>query len=315
MKYILPLLIALSLFSAPPAAEAGPSVVPEKVRAVMIGDRLIDIALSLGVLPEGMSLRCSLWPRCEAVKLASQVLGCPNCVLKKEPEKLVNFLKERGITRLILEKNPDFCRYKKIDPTEAAAVVKDIPGVVVEYVDFSRGVVSAVRQTAELLNRKDKAAQVIASYEKAMAKAKKAADEPRKGKRVVILNGQYSDQTGKVFVRVEAPGGYSDTFFLEPLGCENVGQALISETAAVSKGHVMSRRLGGLLEARPDVIVMTGDAYAVQKRIREAVGRQPELAEVPALKNGALFSLSFYSDSGILEYPNQLMQWADALAD
>ncbi len=292
---------------------ASPVQVPEKIKAVMIGDRLVDVSLKLGVLPEGMSVRCSMWPKCKQIVLASQVLGCPNCVITKNPKALIGFMKKHGITRLILEKSEPFCLYTGVNPVQAADLVKDMPGVQVEYVDFTKGVASAIEQTAQLLGKEARGREVAAAYAGEMKKVEELLPAEKTGRRVLVLNGVYAAATGKTFVRVEAPGGYTDQYILDPLGCVNAADVLVGDGTGISKGHVSAGRLGGLAKARPDVIVMTGDAFAVQAALHEAVLKNPALGGIPALKNTAVYSLPFYGDSSILEYPQIFRQWAKAL--
>jgi len=78
---LLPFVVpGLLLLLAQPAA-AKPKKAPEKIQAIMIGDRLVDVAYNLGVVPEAMSVRCSMWPMCKELSTASQVLGCPKCIM------------------------------------------------------------------------------------------------------------------------------------------------------------------------------------------------------------------------------------------
>jgi ABC-type Fe3+-hydroxamate transport system substrate-binding protein len=136
----------------------------------------------------------------------------------------------------------------------------------------------------------------------------------KSGKKVVIVSGVYQRATGKSFLRIEPPGGYSDRFLLEPLGCVNVGDALKPANTRVDRGHFMIRKLDALAAAKPDIIVMTGDAFAVQKALSAHVRKNPALAKVPAIKNLAIYGLPFYGDSSVIEYPDILRQWAAALA-
>ncbi|WP_243546304.1 ABC transporter substrate-binding protein [Pseudodesulfovibrio tunisiensis] len=294
-------------------AFAHPHPVPQKIRAIMIGDRLVDVALKLGVIPEAMSVRASIWSKGDQLRLATQLLGCPNRVTVKEPETVPNYMKTHGITRVIIERNEKFCLYfPKVKPESAAELVKDIPGVTVEFVDFGQGVAPAIMQTARLLNVEEHGRRVVAEYEKQMAKVEKNMPKGL-GKRVLILNGNYSDLSGKGFVRIEAPGGYSDQYILTPLGCRNAADAMISDTMKITKGHVSGGRLRGLAKANPDVIVATGDAFAVQLALKKAIARNPELSQIPAIRNNAVYSLPFYGDSGVLEYPHIFRQWSQAL--
>lgn len=295
-------------------ASASPAKAPERIRAVMVGDRLVDVALTLGVVPEGMAVRASMWPKAPELRLATQLLGCPNCVATKAPETVANFMKERGITRLILEKSARFCLYKtKVEPCDVAGLVKDVPGAVIQYVDFSKGVVPAIHEAAKLLDREKRGREVAAAYEKDMKKVEGSLPASGLGKRVLVLNGNYSQASGKTFVRVEAPGGYSDQYILTPLGCQNVGGEMITETMRISKGHVSAGRLSGLATANPDVIIATGDGFAVQMAMRKALKKNPALAKVPAIRDGAVFTLPFYGDSSVIEYPRIFRQWSQAL--
>lgn len=69
---------------------------PERIKAIMIGDRLVDVAFNLGILPEAMSVRCSMWPMCKELLNASQVVGCPSCIVNKNPDIVPDTAKKRG---------------------------------------------------------------------------------------------------------------------------------------------------------------------------------------------------------------------------
>ena len=296
-------------------AEAKRKIAPEKIKVIMVGDRLVDVAFNLGVLPEAMSVRCSMWPMCKELINTSQILGCPKCIVDKTPSIVPNTAKKRGIKRIIVEKHPNFCIYKpKVKPANVVPLLKG-KGLTIEYVDFSNGLESAIRQTAKLVGCQSKADALIDRYNKALAKAKKGLPKAKLGKKVVIINGTYQSATGKTFLRIEMPGGYSDSFLLHPLGCVNVGDVLKSENKKVDKGHFPIRKLDALLKAKPDVIVMTGNPFAVQKALAAAVKKNPALANVPAIKNTAIYSLPFYADSSVIEYPAILRQWTDALSN
>lgn len=305
-------LSVLALCAAP--ASATPPKAPERVHAVFLGDRLVDVAYNLGFVAEGMSLRCSMWPMCEKLKTASQVLGCPSCIVKKRPKAVPEFLAERGITRVIVEKTPQFCLYMPgANPMNAVPLLGG-SGAEIQYVDFSQGVPAAIRRTAELLGVPQRGEELAAGYEKAFEEARAAIPQGGLGRRVVILNGIHQASTGKTFLRVEAPGGYADQYILGPLGCENVGGGLFKGEPTVRRGHVMIRDLGGLAQARPDVIVMTGDVACVQAALARALRTHPGLREVPALRDMAMYGLPQYVDSGVIEYPAVFRRWMEALA-
>ncbi len=286
---------------------------PKKMDVIMIGDCLVDVAHGLGVLPSAMSVRCSLWPMCSSLQSAVHVLGCPNCLTKKKAAPLLAFAKKNGINRVLIEKSDPFCTYvPKLQLKRIASFLQD-KGFEIRYIDFTKGIGAAVRQTANLLECAEKADDVLTDYAKEMDKTRKKIAGQQFAKTVVILHGTYQEATGKTFLRVEAPGGYADRFLLKPMGIENVGGKVYKSGNKPSKGHVLVRKLDGLIPAAPEAIVMTGDAIAVQKALADAIGENPSLAKIPAVKAHAIYSLPGYIDASVLEYPLILRRWADAL--
>ncbi len=287
--------------------------------AIIIGDRVVDIAYHLGVLPKAMSVRGSMWPMATQLKTTTQILGCPNCIVQKK-DTVPNACKKFGITRLIVEKSDPYCLYVPNVKPENIVPLMEGTGVKVEYVDFSKGLEQAVRQTAALFGREDKADDVLEAYNKTLAAAEQQLPETKIGKKVLIISGTYQASTDKCMLRIEAPGGYSDTFLLDKLGCVNVGDAFKPADGHVQKGHYPVKRtrngsdLSPLVQAAPDVIVITGDGYSVQKTLAQAMAEHPEYKNVPALANGEVYQLPVYIDSGVLEYPQVLQKWTAALA-
>ena len=308
-------LSCMAMLMAFSVASATPAKAPERIKAVMVGDRLVDVSLKLGIIPEGMAVRLSMWfDKAQGLSLASQILGCPNYVTKKHPEAIASFMKERGITRLILEKSNKFCLYKKnVSPVNVADLVKGVPGVTIEYVDFTKGMETGISQVAKLLGKEKQGRKIFADSQAAMKKIKALLPKAGYGRRVLILNGNFSTATNKAFVRIEAAGGYSDQYILTPLGCTNVAGDMLTDTMKISKGHAAASRLKGLEKANPDVIVATGNGFAVQKALHDAMKKNPALADIPAIKNGDIYNLPFYGDSSILEYPQIFKQWQVAL--
>jgi ABC-type Fe3+-hydroxamate transport system substrate-binding protein len=279
----------------------------EKQNIVIIGDRVVDIAYNLGVLPVGMSVRCSLWDLCGKIKTIAQPVGCPGCLSKGKTGNLTKLIKAQKIKRVIIEKSQPFCILQpEADPLNMVDYSKKL-GMDVQYVDFSKGVVSAIEQTAALLGKEKAGKALCDKYEKDVAKLKKQTSGVKLGKRVVILNGVYQAATGKSFIQVEAPGGYSDKFILEPLGCQNVGAALVTPGRKSNKGCWTIRKLKKLADAKPDAIVITGDSTAVQKAWAAAMAENPGLSKTP------VFSLPRYIDSSVVERPQIVAKWLWAL--
>ena len=292
-------------------ALAGPTVRPLKqINALIVGERVMDIANSLGYAPKAFVGRYSLWDMGSQIGKATDVLGCPVKVCKKSPNTVPNALDKMNIKRVIIEKHPEYCLYKKINPECILEKIKDRKDLSIEFVDFSKGLEQAVHKTAELLGCSEKAAALMDKYNKDMKLAEKNLAKIRPKQKVVLLSGTFQRDTGKTFLRVEAPGGYSDQYMLAPLKAKNVGNALASENAKTTKGHFTIRKLTGLAKADPDIIVIFGDVAAVQKALHKATIKHPELAEVKALRDNAVYSLPFYADCGPLEYPAHLNKWA-----
>ena len=63
-------------------AFSGPKQGKEKIKAIIIGDRLVDIAYNLGVVPEAMVARC-IWPALAGKVSTVKSLGCPRSIAKK----------------------------------------------------------------------------------------------------------------------------------------------------------------------------------------------------------------------------------------
>ena len=321
LTVILPLMIFMFCATASARTRTMKAPPPEKVEAIIIGDRVLDIAYNLDVLPVAMSVRGSLWPMSGELKTASQILGCPNYTTVKKKDAIPDALKKFGLKRVIVEKSSAFCLFKpKVNPVNIAPILEGMD-VRINYVDFSQGLESAIKQTAKLLDREGKAGALIEEYNKNLAKAQAKLPKEQLGKKVLIFSGTYQKGTGKPMLRVEAPGGYSDRFFLEPMGCVNVGDAFKPTDGKAVKGHypVAKKKAGPVLdpiiEAKPDIIVITGSVYAVQKVLAGYMKNNPALADVPAIKNMAVYNLPFYIDSSVLEFPDMLLQWAVALSD
>lgn len=320
--FIAMLLMTLAvLFQTGECTASMKSPPPEKIKAIMVGDRVVDIAYNLGALPEAMSVRGSLWPMASKLKTGSQILGCPRCIVERTPTIVPETAKRLGIKRIIIEKHPHFCLYMpQVKPANVVPLLEGT-GLTIDYVDFSQGIESAIRQTAKLIGREFKADALIERYNTALTKAEMSLPKAPLGKKVIIFSGTYQAATGKSLVRVEAPGGYSDRFFLERLGCINVGDCFKPSTGEAAKGHYMVRKKQGrivfdpVITVDPDVIIMTGDALAVQKSLAGYLKINPELAKVKALKNAAFYSLPFYADSSVIEYPAILAKWAAALSE
>ncbi len=304
----------------PKGAEAAmKSPPPKKIDVIIIGDRVVDIAFNLGVMPKAMSVRGSLWPMAKKLKTVSQILGCPKCIAAKK-HIVPDACAKLGVKRLIIERSYPYCIYKPQVKPEDIVPLMEGKDVTIEYVDFASGLEHAVRRTAELLHCEDKISSVLEGYRKQLIAVSASLPKKKSGKKVIIMNGTYQPSSGKVMLRVEAPGGYADRFLLDKLGCVNAGNSFRPTGGKASKGHFQVRKKKGglvlepLIQADPDVIVITGDAFAVQKALSDYRSSNPELGRVRAIRNMAVYVLPAYVDSSVLEYPAILGKWSAALS-
>lgn len=313
-------LALLFVWSGSALAACSKTPPPKKVKAVVIGDRVIDIAYNLGVLPEAMSARIAIWPMGPMIKMISQPLGCPRCITTKRKNAVPDALAKRGITRVVIEKSDPYCLYMPDVRPENVVPLLEGTNAKIEYVDFSQGIESAISQTAKIFGKEAMGAELIETYRSNMAMTKRMLPAKPLNKKVVVINGVYQPSSGKSLLRVEAPGMYADTFMLKPLGCTNVGEVFNPEHAKPSKGHYMVKKsrggfdLSALIEADPDVIVAVGDVMSVQKAIERYAEKNPELKNVKAIKSLAVYGLPAYIDSSVIEYPEIFRQWIVALA-
>ena len=306
-------LLLLCMIPACWAANVKKSV-PEQIGAIIIGDRVVDIAYNLGVLPVAMSVRGSFWPLARELKTASQMLGCPSCVTVKSKNAIPNALKRYGVNRVIVEISEPYCLYKpEVKPGNIVPLLDGVD-VQIDFVDFTKGLDSAIRQLGSLVGREKQAEVLIERRANQMAKVKKMIPVSPLNKKVVVINCILQKTTGKSFYRVEMSGGYTDKFFLEPLGCENIGDSLATGRK-VDKGHVTIRNFAGMIALKPDVIVITGDSAPMQKKLHDELMETPLFGEIPALQNHAVYSLPRYVDSSVIEYPQILSQWIYVLSE
>lgn len=312
---VITVMALLSAFVFPQRSMAASGEIPEKKDIIMIGDRLVDVAFNLGVVPSAMSVRCSLWPMCDKLQSAVQVLGCPSCLVRKKAKPMLDYIEKHGTRLVLIEKSDQFCTYTpdvKLEEVGSFVAGKDIEII---YIDFTKGLNSAVKQTSALLGYPDRAGKVIDDYKSSMRKAENKIQGKKHTEKVVILKGTYQAETGKSFIQVEVPGGYADRFILGRLGIENIGDRIISGNKKSSKGHITIRKLDRLVEAAPDAIIMTGDIASVQRILAKAVENNKSLSDVPAIRDMKLFGLPAYIDASVIEYPMILMKWADVLSE
>ncbi|MFH1139630.1 MAG: ABC transporter substrate-binding protein [Pseudomonadota bacterium] len=284
----------------------------DRVNMVFIGDRVVDAAYHLGVVSDLVVVECDN-PNLEKLRsLQVRKLSCPGKFSLKR-DAMVEAILKQGVTRVICDKEPKSCSTgPKISQDQP--FVPEHKDLKVEYIDFSEGLEPAIRNLAKSLNKEAEGEKLIERYNQEAAVVEKNIPKEKIGKKVLVLNGVYQPATGKTFVQMESKGGYGEMFFLDRLGCENVTSTLgIAQTG--NKPYVTVRNLKSLKGTQVDLIVSTGDTYAVQKFLYDQLKQDPGLAGMPALKNMAVFSLPIYNGGSPLEYPENLNRWLAALTN
>jgi len=308
--------LAAFVFSLFPAASSSACLrapVPEKIDGVMIGERIVSTAFRLGVVPEAMVGRLSLWEGSDKVSGVTGFLGCPRGFSSKKQKEVIGRIKNKGISIAYVEDPPVPCLYVPGLSYKNSCELLEKQGVAIEKIDFTNGLFPAVRQIAKKFGKQEQAESVIAGYQKSLSRAQKEMAKVRPGIRVAILSGIYQKKTGKTFVRMETKGGYTDQFILDKCGAVNIAPEIMRQSDKPSKGHVMIQKLERVLEANPDLIAITGDAFAVIHGLNKALMKNTKLKQTAAVSSCAILPLPFYSEADPLGYPEVLMKWAGGL--
>lgn len=299
---ILAAILGLITFCVMPLA-AGSEYKHERVNAIFISDRITDVAYRLGAVPVAYCARCC-WPMTQKELSTVTRLGC----YRRATVDSIIKTAEKHKVRLILIENGSVTINKDWNWTDKFLKPLKEHGYDIHVINFSEGVPRAILEIGKALGRKDKAMDLAREYTRSLKRIRNAIPATRADKKILILHGW-----GKRGVRVEAPGGYSDRFFLEPLGCVNVGILIKKQDTKVNKGYFPLKSWQAVLKANPDIIVTYGNSYTVQKSLVRALKRRSELAKVTAIRDHAVYTLPFYMDSSVTQYPKVLKVWVDAV--
>jgi hypothetical protein len=303
------------LVSATSSQACSKTPVPDRVDGVMIGERIVSTAWRLGVAPQAMVGRTSLWEGSKKTSGVTQFLSCPAGFAKKKQKAVIASIVNKGITLAYVEQYPEPCLYVPGICFDKSCALLEKQGVTIKKIDFTKGLFPGVRQIAEIFGKQEKAKKVIKAYEKSLTRAKKQMAGVKPGIRVAVLSGVYQVKTGKSFIRMETEKGYTDRFILGLCKAKNISSEVIKESDKIDKGNFMLRKVRRILEKNPDVIAITGDAFSVIKAINRAIAKNPALGKTKAVTNCAIFPLPFYGDADPLGYPDILMKWARALEE
>lgn len=275
----------------------------ERVNAIFISDKIAEIAYRLGVVPADYCARCC-WPMVNKELSTVKRLGCyrtkVETVLKAADKHNIKFALVEDASPAIYKKKWNWYR-KYGNPLKEK-------GYNVKRIDFSKGVSETILEIGKLLGKDEKAKELAKQYTERLKMTRSKIPASKVNKKILVLKG-----AGKRGIQVEAPGGYTDQFLLGLLGCINVGDLVKSEDTEVKKGHFMLEDWQRVAKANPDIIVKCGNPYPVERGLVKALKKYPELSEVLAIKNHAVYTLPGYMDSSVTRYPSVLGAWIDAI--
>ena len=284
-------------------------------KALVVGEQSVSALYRLKVIPSRWVGRKSFWEKSSEISASSNFLSCPLGLIGAKSDRVKNALKEMGTSPVIITKPPEkACLYKPMITTERISKKMKSFNADPIVVDFSNGIEPGVKQLGKLFNAEKQAQFEIKKYKRLMTRAEKNMKEVPAKIKVAVISGVYQESTGKSFIRVELPGGYTDQFILDLVKAENVASKVFNseEIKKADKGHIIIRgkKFAEILKAKPDLIAVTGDSYSVEKAFYKALRASGEKSE-----NFKLFSLPFYAQADLLSYPEVLMKWSTALKE
>jgi len=276
---------------------------PTLADSIFIGDRVVDVCGELGVYCKAMST--GIIPMIEEVYPFSHQMECTACIATAKRKLLYYTAKKMNVNHIVLEKSGGH-----LDPADMADELRE-QGYQIDIVDFTHSVSEAVRQAGELYDRQKLADKVIKRYESSMETA--LAGLPKDlDKRVLVLMGMSNFEVGAEYLLAEQSGGDVDEYILKPTGCTTVGEHVRGE-GSTGLGFTVIDDLEKLGDANPDFIAFLCDSYIPQKAVHKALKANPELADVPAIRDRAFFSLPHCSSGAPLKIPDGIIRWSDAL--
>jgi ABC-type Fe3+-hydroxamate transport system substrate-binding protein len=276
----------------------------ETVNAIFISDKIAGIAYRLGVVPVAYCARCC-WPMVQKELSTVKRLGCYRCA---SVESVLKTAEEHKVKLVLVEPGCPSIFRKGWDWNKKFGEPLKEKGYNVQLIDFSKGVPRAIIDIGKALGKEEKARKLADDYTEHLKNVRSKIHTPGKNKKILILKG-----SGRRGIQVEAPGGYTDRFLLEPLGCVNVGNVLKGDNTQVKIGHFNLESWQAVARVNPDIIVKCGNPYPVERGLARALKKYPELSEVTAIKKHAVYTLPAYIDSSVTQYPRVLSTWIDAI--
>lgn len=278
--------------------------------AIFVGDRLIHIAHTLGVVSKAMVARGCKWKG--AQQIPAKLLGCPNRVIIKDKAIIPETIKKMKIENIYIEKHQFSCLLKKEVAIQKVLSIAKRTKAKITIVDISDDFETSVKNVAKIFGKEKQAQKRLDKFNKELAFAEKRAKRIKKSKKVVVIKGFIKKKTGRIFLSIEAKGFQTDQYFLSHFGYNNIGNSLKDVTSKNEKDFFPVKDLSGLIKANPDVIVAYGEG--VFESIVKLIQKHPEAKKITAIQNHTVFNLPYYIGSDVFNYPSYLIRWTHSLS-
>lgn len=305
---ILEYLAALAVAATPVwALEAQIELTP----GILIGDRVLNVATHLGITPQAYSIRqtgSALDVRLESA--GSLPLGTPASLVDENPCAILVGLLETEAPRIVVEKSDSF---DATDPTQdpqrlmpllTQADLVEHMGTIVETVDFTIGADLAIFQIGEMFSRRAEAAALLDAREASIARTQAMLPLDRPLRAAVLHGADVKDAAVTINTS-------TDHALLARMGVQTVG----APKTAADGGVPLPVDWSAIAAAAPDVVVATGDADRVRVALQRASATVPALADIPAVKAGAVLALPAHSDMDVVGYAANLETWTHAFSE
>ncbi len=276
---------------------------------VFIGDRVLDVANMLRIMPKFASARFSQWDKSFCFK--TKRLGCPNKTTRIKKDIIPNLIDKKGVKKIVVEKTDNYCLLmKQVNPMDIMDIIKN-KDVNVTVIDFSKSEREGIIQTAKYLGKEKEGIKIANNYEKELKKAKESMKGIKKEKRVVVLKAFTDRKTKKFVLNGEAKGFYTDKFFLDAFGAKNVSDLMNKDNKKLFKGGFPIADLENLIEVNPDVIILLGNKIEkVKEKLLKLIAKNPKFTSIPAIKNNAIAdNLEYYMGNDIENGPKIILEW------
>ncbi len=274
---------------------------PILFNGIFIGDRIIELAHKLAYYTK-VHIGGEI-PMIERDYPFTRQLECVACALGAKRKLLYSSYKKLQGEGIILEDNG-------LDQFNPASIQSELEeeGIKTSIIPFFDGEYAAIESAGKVFQLEGRAEKFLKKYIKDREKIVQNSELFPLS--VVVLLGIMNPETYEGYLFLEVPNSASDKHLLQALGANNVTKEMMTDEEIHLDGLQRIYNLDNLERAKPDVIILTGEARIGQNAIRAQIAKNPKLIEqVPALAKQQIVSLPHYCLAKIYRYPEIFNQW------